>query len=423
MKILQKIIAPQESVSDEYIAISRLYFADGDRVKAGDLVLELEAAKASVALHAEADGFIEYFCKQADQVNIGQKIAQIVDRLPAGKKIGGSIQPEQPAEIAGETIFSPAAERLLRKYQLSQNDFAGRDFVSKYDVEERAGLAPGAVQASPPVKAPPPDIPGTVKVVPVSSGKQREISYLEQVQSAGLTSMVAVSVCVDGLLTRLNRSMTLFQDSLLPLAVYEVSRLLADYPELNAFYAGGNIHFYETVHIGLAMDIDAGLKVLTLPDADKLDLKETESHISRLINKYMDNTLTVRDLTGSTFTITDLSAEGLQLFMPLINKNQSAILGISGVDHDSRRCTFTLTFDHRVTAGKNAARFLHALGERIESYRAAGNGPGEADPTLVCYKCLKTLQEDKALQGPGLLHMVTHDGSRVYICETCFNRF
>ena len=111
--------------------------------------------------------------------------------------------------------------------------------------------------------------------------------------------------------------------------------------------------------------MDDGLKVYTLKNTDKLSLEDIELEISQGIYDYFRKALTLNQIKGSTFTITDLSSLGVDHFVPLINYKQSAILGVSGVDKKLKRFTLSLSFDHRVTEGKVASKFLSELSSKL----------------------------------------------------------
>ncbi len=133
-----------------------------------------------------------------------------------------------------------------------------------------------------------------------------------------------------------------------------------------------------------------------------------------LSNKYLDEALQVDDLTDITFTITDLSAEGVSFFRPLVNMMNSAILGVSSIDEKMQRCILTVTFDHRVTEGKLVAQFLNELKERIESYKSSHfTHPNQL---IACFKCFKSLKDD--LSDVGFTKCITPKGEEaLYLPE------
>jgi pyruvate dehydrogenase E2 component (dihydrolipoamide acetyltransferase) len=208
-------------------------------------------------------------------------------------------------------------------------------------------------------------------------------------------------------------------DSLLPIIVFETAKLLKKYPNLNAYFDNNTIRAYDDVNIGVAFDIDDGLKVYTIQDSDSLSLSEIELNICNGIDAYLDKKLTPEQLTGSTFTITDLSSFGVERLTPLVNYNQSSILGISSIDQKLHRVNLSLSFDHRVTEGKTVSQFLLDLKSRVESHTNIYSANTGSDIRFKCSYCLKDLSEDKGLQGIGLIKIIKHDGSDGIVCRTC----
>lgn len=355
-------------------------------------------------------------------------------------------QPSAPPRFwEGETIFSREAMRLMATAGLENTAFAGKDFVTGADVRDfltqgmsssvSPAMSPSAPTAksattasapagypSSPANRPAPAIlsvdPAKAVLEKLASAKKREIEYLSEVQSTGLTSTINTYVDTEGIFIHINQGLRYLKDSLLPIIIYETGRLLADYPPLNGYFTGETPALYKDVNPGFAIDIDKGLKVLKIADAGQKSIGEIESEILQLSGQYLDDTLRIDQLTDITFTITDLSSEGVAFFRPLINKMNSAILGISAIDAKLQRCILSLTFDHRMTEGRLAARFLHELKGRLESYRPK-DVSGLQD--ISCFKCYKTLKED--LGGTGFVRCITPEGKDGYICQSCIKGF
>jgi hypothetical protein len=148
-----------------------------------------------------------------------------------------------------------------------------------------------------------------------------------------------------------------------------------------------------------------------------------------LLRRYLDHTLRVDDLTAGTFTITDLSNEGVLTFHPLINQGQAAILGIgseytSGVGPAEGFFTLILAFDHQLTEGRQAAQFLRELARRLQAYEAVMQGQSSEPRELHCARCLTSLsrlrQLDQGQRGAHfLVQTIQPDGSRAYCCSLC----
>jgi pyruvate dehydrogenase E2 component (dihydrolipoamide acetyltransferase) len=146
---------------------------------------------------------------------------------------------------------------------------------------------------------------------------------------------------------------------------------------LNASWVDDEIHLSDGIHIGIAVDTDAGLLVPVLRDVPALGLKQVAARARDLIERARARKLMLDELQGGTFTITNLGAFGIDAFTPLINVPQCAILGVGRI---ARRpvvfgeqivardqLTLSLTFDHRIVDGAPAARFLQTLCGLIEN--------------------------------------------------------
>jgi pyruvate/2-oxoglutarate dehydrogenase complex dihydrolipoamide acyltransferase (E2) component len=433
MACLQEIFVPQENLTDHAVTVVHWCYANGGKVAAGQPVVELETSKAVFSLEAGCEGHVEYLAEVGQEVAVGTLLLRIHDGLLA-EAFPPAVVPKAAQGTAifeHEPLFSRGALELLGREGLSRELFHGRDFVSSGDVAawlaERSPSKPAPLPAVPALSpASPPVDDAVARLVPVPVEKKREIKYLSDVQAANLCSSVGAFVDLDRFFVQVNRSMRYFQDSLLPVVLYESARLLKKYPELNGFFAGEQLGFYRQVHLGIAVDHGKGLKVVKVADADQKNLQQLEEEIFRLVNLYLDEKLGLEDLTGTTFTVTDLSAQGVHFFAPLVNARQSAILGIAAIDEKLSRCALTLTFDHRVTEGKKAGEFLLELKGRLESYRALPEAearrPAEdrERPDAQCGRCLKSLAEDRRLQGPGFLQVVDHAGAETMVCRSCF---
>lgn len=437
MAVLLEIYVPKETVSDEFATIAKLYFKSGDAIKKGDILIDLETSKTIVSIEAEFDGFIEIFCKEGEDVEISSLLMNIVDSLNAEQKEEESVSKNTKVieeEIETDTIFSKTAIELMDKNNISKSNFVNKDFVNEDDVlyliNPKTAEQKSEKQSVPLVKK---EVNYTydeslVDIEPLSKLKKTEIKYLSDVQSGVMNSILNVAVDIKNIDESISQSFQIFKGSYLPLIVYEVSRLLSKYKVFNAYFMGDKIGYYKNINVGMATDIDDGLKVLTLQNTDKLNMNIIESKLYGLVEKYLDKKLDVTDVTGSTFTITDLSSSGIDFFTPLINTKQSAILGVSKVDTKLNRFYLTLVFDHRVTEGKVASEFLVELKNRIESYSLSEDVKDDTpiEDTYLdvkCGACFKTLKEDKEMQGLGMIKRVNHQGKEDYLCHVCLSGY
>ena len=165
---------------------------------------------------------------------------------------------------------------------------------------------------------------------------------------------------------------------------YAVSRVIRDYPTLNSTVSGNNVIYRGNVNLGMAVDLDPGLIVPVMKDADNLSLVGVGKSIIDLAERARSRKLVPDDIQGATFSITNPGVLGTMVGMPVIPKGTSAILGLGSIEKrvvvvedpesgaDSmairKRCHFALGYDHRIVDGADAARFLAALKEYIETF-------------------------------------------------------
>jgi pyruvate/2-oxoglutarate dehydrogenase complex dihydrolipoamide acyltransferase (E2) component len=432
MKVLQKITAPLESVNDQSLTVINLCFKSGDYVKIDDILIELETSKALLTLAAEQEGYINYFCKIGDEVSVNYLIAQITEKPDVSASIDE--KSVKNSSVVGkhiekdslnkdyETIFSDKAIKLISQNNIDKSVFKNLDFVSEKNVlnylypehrdenNQKQILTNNNTISKNEIKD-----NSKVSFKKIPNSKKTEIEYLSSIQNTGLTSTIYMDVDLGSFFESINPSLLYLKDSILPVIVYECSRLLLKYPVLNAYFIDNNIAFYNDVNVGIAMDIDDGLKVVKLPSTNVLTINEIEQLIINLSNKYQERKLETSDLMDVTFTITDLSSNGAYFFTPLINKKTCAILGISKTDTKLNRIILSLAFDHRVTEGKIATTFLYELKERIESYsiKDAIFNTNE----ITCYKCMKQIKED--IGNIGFIKVVNSLGQDKFICDSC----
>lgn len=406
MKLLQEIIIPQESVNDDKVIVLALFFKNGDKVDKGDIALEFETSKASIPLEISQNGYIFYNCEEGEEVNNGSVIAKVYDenkkienkKIISKNKIDENITDTSSKDTSSKVIFSKKAEILIKENNLNKNDFKGKDFINDVDINsllhrkneviltkaETTKLKQQGLNTS----------KQNVSIENISSQKKREIEYLSVVQSYGLNSTVSVNVEIEKVRNFVNNNLTILKGSFLPLIIFELSRLLKKYPKLNSYFENDSIFYYNEVNIGIAIDMDKGLKVIKISNTDKLSIIQTERAILDISRKYIEDKTTIQDVSDVTFTITDLSNSGLTSFLPLINKNNSAILAISSIDEKLKRLNLNITFDHRVTEGKYTASFLNELKTRIESYFQENVLEDKNEMEIRCYKCNRKLKDN-----------------------------
>ena len=434
MAVLQKILVPLLAVNDTTLSVIEINFTSKEFVKKGSVLMVFETSKTTFEVVAETDGFVKIFCEVGKDYNVNEVAVEIYDNIDeivideiisekTLKNNNNVSSNEMKPNYQGSTLYSIAAEKLMNTNKISSDVFVGYEMVTVKDINSY--LYPDSIEKVKEAKISKVNTSSLIKFPfsstvqsKISNNKKREIEFLSSVQNAGLTSTIAINISTKGLFESINKHFKYFKNSLLPLLVYETSRLLLKYPLLNSYFSENVIHTYSDINIGFAIDIDKGLKVIKIPKTSELTIIDIEDKIFDLSNLYLEDKIPIENLTEISFTVTDLSGEGISYFKPLVNMYNSAILGISSIDNDLNRFNACITFDHRVTEGKYVAQFLNELKSRIESYSFNDE---TYNKSYECYKCLKRLNED--LSEVGLLPVITPNGKNKYICQTCWNGF
>jgi 2-oxoglutarate dehydrogenase E2 component (dihydrolipoamide succinyltransferase) len=254
---------------------------------------------------------------------------------------------------------------------------------------------------------------------PLSRAKRTEGKYLRSGFESTLASVITVACPTRGFRAA-------FGPDASALIVFEVARLLRKYPAFNAYHDDGVAYYYDEVNVGFAVDAGRGLKVPIIREADRKGVVAIGSEMRDLVVSYLGDRLPVEALSGGTFTLTDLSGEGVVAFHPLINRGQAAILGVCAevFPPGSREGTFNLVlaFDHQLAEGRSAARFLGDLRDRLASHEASAlaSRPGQAKPAEepCCSRCLATFSM-LSRDGHVLVQTVRGDGSTRLLCKLC----
>ncbi len=159
------------------------------------------------------------------------------------------------------------------------------------------------------------------------------------------------------------------------IVMFTVSRVLKSFPQFNAHWYGDSMRFFDSVHLGFACDTPKGLLVPVIKFADQLSLKELSDESARLITACREGKAQPEELTGATFTLSNVGAFGIDSFTPIINPPEVAILGVcstqlkpvrteNGIDYKDF-IGFSLTYDHQATDGAPASRFCAAIASAI----------------------------------------------------------
>jgi pyruvate dehydrogenase E2 component (dihydrolipoamide acetyltransferase) len=361
---------------------------DGDTVRAGEPLFRLESDKATQEIECLDDGILRIAPggpKEGDKVAVGAVIAHLVaageaaptsresERTEVGVPPSGGLQTEDrlKAELQQTSRDRPASSPRARRVavelgvdwtRLRGTGRGGR--VRERDVRAAAGAR---VQPPPARSAPIAAIRRTIA--------ERMLHSLRSTAPVTLTTTVNAGNLVNlrEQFKAAGEGVPAYTDFLVKLAASALGR----HPMLNARWEGEQILVSEEVHVGIAVDTDAGLLVPVVRDAHRLSLRQVAARSRELIDRARQDRLTPDDMRGGTFTVTNLGSYGVEAFTPILRYPECAILGVGRIDRRpvavedkvvvGRVLTLSLTFDHRIVDGAPAARFLQDLGRLIEN--------------------------------------------------------
>jgi len=428
------IILPQQGNSVESCLVTAWKVQVGEAVQAGDVLAEVETDKALFTVESTVDGtLLAQFYGVGDMVPVMTAIAAVgepgenVDELrpvvaepvraPAAQSAATQSAPSRPQPVprqtsnGGPVLISPRARALAERKGVDISQVGGSGpggRIIERDIEAALANRPAltrAAAAMQPSRLPehgtglggrvttydlrnlpepepeeaaieaPPD-EDIAEIVPVRGirkliADRMHASLTDMAQLTLNTSADARALLSYRKRLKASDNADLSAVNINDMLLYAVSRTLPDFPALNAVLADEMITRYSAVHLGFAVDTPRGLVVPVIENAHKMRLSALASETKRLAQATLDGKVTPDELTGATFTVTNLGALGIESFTPIINPPQVAILGVGSVnlkpvEIDGEvvhvpHMALSLTIDHRALDGAPAARFLQAL--------------------------------------------------------------
>ncbi len=395
-----KIPAVGESITE--VTVAKWLKPDGAQVSRDEVIAELESDKATFELPAEGSGTLRHAVKEGETIGIGALIARIEGGSGAPAAAPAASAPASAAPTAAAPLASsgaatyatgvpsPAAGKILGEKGVSPADVAGSGRDGRITKEDAQNA-----QARPAAPAPTPAAPAAQ---PETSNQQPATRVQRRERMSNLRKTVArrlVSVKNEtAMLTTFNEVnmqpimdlRTKFKDKFkekngvglgfMSFFTKAVCVALQEWPAVNAYIDGGDIVYSDFCDISIAVSAPKGLVVPVIRNAEKLSFEGIEKEVVRLAGLARDNKLTIGQMTGGTFTLTNGGIFGSMMSTPIINAPQSAILGMHNIIQRPvaengqvvirPMMYLALSYDHRVIDGRESVSFLVRVKELLE---------------------------------------------------------
>ena len=406
-----KIPSPGESITE--VEIASWMVEDGEYVEVDQPIAEIDSDKATLELNAEFAGTIKLIAEEGDAVAVGSVVCSIDTSAEAPEKAPvvvaeapkAQVQKEAPKAVEKEAVVedtanikvTPLAKEMMKDNNVKSSSVSGSGAngrITRSDVEAY--------------------ITGGVDVSEVMQGwggtRGSERKKMSMLRRKVAQRLVAVKQETAMLTTFNEIDMSFVMDlrkkykeafrekhgvnlgfmSFFTKACTEALRL---YPAVNGMIDGDNMIFHDYADVGIAVSSPKGLMVPVVRNAEQMSLAEIEGDIKRLAIKARDGKLSIDEMTGGTFTITNGGVFGSMLSTPIINPPQSAILGMHNIVERPIAVNgavvirpimyIALSYDHRIIDGKESVSFLYKVKEMIENPMKLMFGAKEPEEVLL----------------------------------------
>ena len=395
MILEMKVPSPGESITE--VEIATWLVADGDYVEKDQIIAELDSDKATLELPAEEGGVITLKVQEGDSVDVGQ-IVCLIDTSKEGEAKNNSESKEEPVRLKSEEpssttksdILSPAAKKIISENNIKIEDIEGTGKDGRITKQDVIMARPSMGSLG--------DGKRDEKRTKLSLLRRKVAERLVSVKNdtAMLTTFNEVDMSAIFELRKKYKEKFKAKHGVnlgfMSFFTRASVRALKEFPAVNSMIDGDEMITYQYCDISIAVSGPKGLMVPVIRHAEKLSFKEIEVQVKALAERARDSKITVDEMTGGTFTISNGGVFGSMLSTPIINPPQSAILGMHNIVErpiavDGKVFIrpvmyLALSYDHRIIDGRESVGFLVAIKEALEN-------PAEI---LMSNKILETLE-------------------------------
>jgi 2-oxoglutarate dehydrogenase E2 component (dihydrolipoamide succinyltransferase) len=395
---VKTMVVPTVGESITEVTLANWLKKDGDFVKLDEIIAEVDSDKATFELPAEASGILRHVAQEGDTLEIGGTICKIevmegepaMEASPSAATTAASSTPASGKDSYATGHASPAAAKILSEKGIApaQVTGSGKDGrITKEDAE--------AAKKSTPAPSTAPKIETKPEVTPVSvSGSRNErrerMSSLRKTVSRRLvtvkneTAMLTTfnEVNMKPIMEMRSKFKDQFKEKhgvglgFMSFFTKAVCVALQEWPSVNAKIDGNEMVFNDYCDISIAVSAPKGLVVPVIRNAESMSFDQIEKEVVRLAGKARDNKLSIEEMTGGTFTLTNGGVFGSMMSTPIINAPQSAILGMHNIVERPMAVNgevkilpmmyIALSYDHRIIDGRESVSFLVRVKQLLE---------------------------------------------------------
>jgi pyruvate dehydrogenase E2 component (dihydrolipoamide acetyltransferase) len=362
--LVTKVVMLKLSLTMTIGTVGKWYKKEGDTVQKDEPIVEIMSEKATYDLEAPASGILrKILVEEGRDVPVNEILAVITAPDETLSEVDLQSETREIAEKPESNIIaSPAAKRLAREHEIDLSHVKGSGPEGRISEEDVQQYIKTSGQATSKVK----------ETIRLTGYRKTSAERLTLSFSTAPHSTVLMEVDMSSA-EQLHRELSVSYTAILVKAVAEA---LAVCPMVNSTLEEDTIKILEEINVGVAVATDNGLIVPVIHHADKQQLVEIDRRIAELSIKARDGKLSKEEISGGTFTITNLGMYGVDLFIPIINPPEAAILGVGKIAEKPVAVggkveirplmTLSLAYDHRIIDGVPASEFLRKIKENIE---------------------------------------------------------
>lgn len=378
-----KVPSPGESISE--VEIAEWLVSDGDYVEKDQTIAEVDSDKATLELPAEESGIITLKAEEGDAIAVGAVVCHI--DTAAAKPVGQDAKAVPSKASESEAVATPAPAQT--NYATGTASPAARKIIAEKGIDTAAITGTGrdgritkedAINAVPSMGTPAGDRPTSRKKMSMLRRKVAERLVAAKNETAMLTTFNEVNMStIFALRAEYKEAFKAKHDvglGFMSFFTKAVVRALKEFPDVNSMIDGNEQILHDYCDISVAVSGPKGLMVPVVRNAEAMSFKDVETEIKRLAIRARDGQITVDEMTGGTFTISNGGVFGSMLSTPIINPPQSAILGmhnilqrpiaVNGKVEIHPMMYVALSYDHRIIDGRESVGFLVAVKEALE---------------------------------------------------------